>query len=105
MSEPEPDLPKLGSLAQAARSKQLKTARIVMFVVGVLTIGANVVFLGIEISEVNKVVREAQRNPTVDQVRLREEEQKALRTIYVVYGASIFLGVVFMALPFLGAKP
>ncbi len=93
----------LGSLAQSARGKQLKQARGIMIVVGVLTIVLNAVFLAIIPSQIKQAIdvevskAKAQRM-VVDQAKVKEVEQQLLRINYLVTGVALALGVVFVIL-------
>lgn len=90
----------LGNLAQEARSKELRTARIILFVIGILTVLVN----GIMMPSAEKQVREAalaefKRNDMVvaDQALFDSEVKKAAKPVRLLYVLSIGLGVVFLA--------
>jgi hypothetical protein len=91
----------LGSLAQAARKNQLKSARGILLVVGVLTVIANLVFVVIAESqvkeEINKELQQVQRQGMViDQIKLAELEAKAVMLTRLINGGAAVLGVVFI---------
>ncbi len=103
MSSSPANSPGLGSLAQAARGKQLNQARNILLVVGVLTIAANAVFLAMTRSQVRAALgQEVQkvqgRGMTVDQEKLAQLEESAVRASYLIQGAMLALGVVFVVL-------
>lgn len=93
----------LGSLAQSARAKQLKTARIILIVVGLLTIGWNAVFLANTHKEVEGVVQEQlktlhAKGMIEDTASVAEFRHRVTLFCHIVYGATILLGVVFVVL-------
>ncbi len=66
----------LGSLAQSARGKQLKTAKGILFGIGILTVGANIVFGLMANSQVDEEVKKLQaQNMVVDQKRSRRPKR------------------------------
>jgi hypothetical protein len=96
--------PKLGSLAQKARGQKLKQARIIFFIIGVLTILVNL-FDIIQIrpnfqKAVEKEIQ-AKGGPGMVQVNhalLQKEEDNAFLLGCVIDGAFIFTGVIFLIL-------
>ena len=100
MSEIPPQSSGLGSLAQSARGKQLKTARGIMLFVGILTILFNgFLFFNAE-NEVKKVTQDEARKAggAVHPAQVRDFEATVLRFCRLIYGGSILLGVVFVVL-------
>lgn len=100
------DSPDLGSLSQAARGKQLRTARGILLFIGVLTVVANGIFFAIAESQVDKAldeeVQQARRQGMmVDQVKLKEIRADAIRFVKLLQGVGIALGVVFIIFGFL----
>lgn len=100
------DNPKLGSLAQNARSTQLKSAKTVLFVIGVLTIIANGFFAVLAESAVknqfDKEIREGQaQGLEFDQAKVQELQDAAVLTTRIFNGAFILLGVVFVVFGFI----
>jgi len=98
---PEPQ--KLGSLAQAARGKQLNQARGILLFVGILTIIVNGIFLFLLPSQIkqgiDKETADARaKGMVVDQAKLEGIENQALVTGYAIQGIAIALGVVFVIL-------
>ena len=84
----------LGNLTQSARTKQLKTARGILFGVGILTVAVNLFFTLSAESEVNKElekqVSEVQRKGmVVDEHKLAEVRQQAVQSVRLVGGAKI----------------
>jgi hypothetical protein len=93
----------LGSLSQAARGKQLKTARWIMIVVGILTVVINgVVFATIPAqvdAEIKKQVDDLHRRGQIEQQASVDEFRRRVTTItQLIVGAAIAVGVVFIVL-------
>jgi hypothetical protein len=96
-----PTLGGLGSLAQSARTKQLKTARAILYFVGGLTIVVNVAFVifaePIVNSQIDRELRELQQqNMEIDPGALKEYRQQAIRITRLVNGIAVLIGVVFI---------
>ena len=94
--------PELGNLAQAARTKQLKTARGILFFVGVITILANaaLVFFARNLvdSEINKEVANLRgQGMEIDQNAINEFRDQAVRSVQVANGIGVLLGLIFIA--------
>ena len=94
----------LGSLAQSARKTSLKQARVILFVVGGLTILANTfLFFNVENEARNAIKAEAANlgpGMVIDPVKAREVEETIVRIGRLIYGGTVFLGVVFVVLGF-----
>jgi hypothetical protein len=93
----------LGSLSQSARTGQLKQARVILIVVGVLTIAFNLFFLLGAEAQVNRAldgeVRKLQgQGMMIDQQKLQEIRENAVRLTQIVSGATVLLGFVFVVL-------
>lgn len=93
----------LGSLAQSARKGHLKTARGIMFFVGVLTLLINGgLLLGAESmveSEINQEVRKLQaQGMEFDPAELAKLKESAVRETQLVSGAAAGIGVIFCVL-------
>jgi hypothetical protein len=114
----------LGNLAQSARTKELKSARAIMFVVGILTVLVQGFLLSNVSSEVRDAMQQAeqafesqlaieiqkvQNTPgmIVDQARvaqareqalagLREEVSRAARAAKLIYGGGLLCGLIFI---------
>jgi hypothetical protein len=98
---PEPALPRLGSLAQSARSKQLNTARGILIAIGILTVLVN----GIQLAMARDLVKkemdkaiQAQMGPgqRVDPAERERIENTQIFFVQLVCGGLIFLGVLFV---------
>jgi len=95
----------LGNLAQSARTKQLKSARAIMFFVGVITIVANAGFM---IAAETLVDREIEKevanlrgqNMIVDQAAVAEFRETAVRSTRLVNGIGLLIGIVFIGFGF-----
>jgi hypothetical protein len=85
----EPRSPGLGSLAQSAREKKLKQVRVLLIVVGALTIGVNIFGLISFHSEVDKARAQGQM---IDQQKL----ESLVRTVDISGAIAIGLGVLFV---------
>ncbi len=101
MSDKGDDLPELGSLGQSARSKQLKTARVTLIVVGVLTILANLFMVVSAERVVEEAVQKELRDippAQIDRLKLSELKSKAVNNLQLISGAFLAVGFVFIAL-------
>jgi hypothetical protein len=101
MSQPESGLPRLGSLAQSARSKQLNTARGLLIFIGVATILFNVIQLMIVKDQIKKGIDQeisARLLPgqQVNEVERQKIENAAIVFAYILCGSLIFLGLLFV---------
>jgi hypothetical protein len=109
--EPSPELPplgdslavssNLGSLAQSARAKQLKTARIILIVVGTLTAAINGFMYVNTPNEVNQVMQQLnapQAQGLEAQKAITEVRDRIALFCHIIYGATVALGVVFIVL-------
>jgi hypothetical protein len=92
----------LGSLTQSARRTSLKQARIILIVIGSLTVLMNLVyFFRIEQDAKEVISAEKQKaGPGVqfDEARLKEAEQTIVRIARLIHGGAILLGVIFIGL-------
>jgi hypothetical protein len=91
----------LGSLGQQARLKNLRTARIIFIIVGLLTIAVNVFGLGMarELvnAEIDKEVAAIRRQGNeVDPVELEKVRAALVRTVQVMSLALIAVGIVYL---------
>jgi len=98
-----PALGKLGSLTKSARAKQLKTARGILIVVGILTLLVNGFMFANARHEVEEVIQKQisdlrTHGQTADMTSVAEVHNRAVRLCQLIYGATAFLGVVFIAL-------
>jgi hypothetical protein len=92
----------LGSLAQSARSKNLKNARWILIIIGVLTIIVNgLMLMNVEHEAEDAIKAETKRlgpGMVVDQEKAREFKETVIRFGYLIYGGTAALGVVFVLL-------
>lgn len=96
--------PRLGSLAQKARSQKLKQARIIFFIVGILTI----LFYLFDITQIRPAFKKAVEQEIqkrggpgaiqLDHALLQKEEDRAFLIGCAIDGAFIFMGVLFLTL-------
>jgi hypothetical protein len=94
--------PELGNLAQAARTKQLKTARGILFFVGVITVLANAALIFFARNLVNSEIEKEVANlrgqgMEIDQNAIDEFREQAVRSVQVANGIGVLLGLVFIA--------
>lgn len=82
----------LGSLAQSARFKQLKQARNILLAIGVLTILVNVFLLANVRNGAKRVIVGVPGSPA----QIQELEDHVVRVGAAIYGAVIFLGILFV---------
>ena len=91
------DLPKLGSLAQSARVKELNTARNILIAIGILTI----IVSGIQLATVRDQVHKAVQADLAKQgvvgfpPQVQQFEENAVLISYAILGISVALGVLF----------
>lgn len=91
----------LGNLAQAARGNQLKSARWIMIVIGILTLAANGFFFATARQTIDaEVAKLRQQGMQVDV----GEIENAVRTQQLVCGTMAVLGIVFIVLGILVYK-
>jgi hypothetical protein len=104
MSQTHDDLPELGSLGQSARSKHLKSAKVTMILVGILTIGANAFLAGMAEKLVDDAFKKELQNipaEQIDAVKLQELKQQAITTTKLVSIGFCVVGVVYLVLGFM----
>jgi hypothetical protein len=102
-SESEPgDVPKLGSLAQAARGKQLNQARGILIAIGILTIVLNAIFLALARDQVEKeaeaeIAKQGGRGRVViNEAQFKQAKEEAVQFVIIANSVAIFLGVLFV---------
>lgn len=91
----------LGSLAQSARKKELKSARWILIVIGILTIVVNVGFVASARSIVDKEIdAELQsirlQGMVVDEAEVERVRESSLRSVVVANGIAIGIGVLYI---------
>jgi len=95
----ESNLSSLGSLAQSARKKQLKSTRGILLFIGVLTVAVNG-FMFVVHDIVDKAIKaEVQKlgpNFVVDPAKAAPIRASLIRLNQLIAGAGIALGVVFI---------
>jgi hypothetical protein len=89
---PAPRLPKLGSLAQAARSKQLKVARIILAFIGVITLA----FAIYQIAAAPQIARNAIQAEMQKRGPLIVDVEAVVRNIRLLGIINIVLGVLYL---------
>ena len=93
-----PQLGSLSSLAQSARMKQLKSARMIWIFVGVVTVALNG-FLYVQAEEmVNNEIRNLQMQGYVIEGDVNQKRDQAVKMTRLIHGGTVGLGVVFILL-------
>ncbi len=91
-SQPTAEPKSLGSLAQSARGGQLKVARRILIVIGLLTAAVNGFALYNLPNEIRQGIQQFQIPPDA----IPEYEQTVRIAGYLIYGGATLLGVVFV---------
>jgi hypothetical protein len=91
----------LGNLAQSARTQQLKTARGILFAIGILTIVVNlalVIFAKSFVdSQFEKELKDLRaKNMVVDPVKVEELRDQSVRSVRLLNSIAVVIGVVFI---------
>jgi hypothetical protein len=93
-----PQLSSLSSLAQSARMKQLKSARMILIFVGVVTVALNG-FLYVQAEEmVNNEIRNLQMQGITIEGDVNQIRDQAVKMTRLIHGGTVGLGVVFILL-------
>lgn len=96
-----PSMAGLGNLAQSARGKELKSARTIMFFVGVLSVAVNMFVYSSAEGEVQKELDKevAKLGPgfEVDDEKMAEVKDQAVGATRLISGGGMVLGMVFVA--------
>lgn len=105
MQDSEEQFGGLGSLAQSSRLKQLKSARVILFVVGVLTLlanGAIAMFAEslVESQFEKELIQVRQQGMEVDPVVLAELKEEGIRSVQLAGWIGAALGFVFILMGF-----
>ena len=91
----------LGNLAQSARGKELKSARVIMFVIGALSIAANLFFFSSAEkdvqTEIDKEIAKLGPGFEVDQEAVAALKTQAVGAARLINGGGMVLGMVFIA--------
>jgi hypothetical protein len=95
-------LSNLGSLSQAAREKQLKVARGILLVIGVLSIIANLFFFTLAESNVNEAINQEvaklhQQGMTENPAEVAKIRDNAVALTRLINGVGVLLGAIFVA--------
>jgi hypothetical protein len=98
---PRPPRQSLGKLSHSARGTQIKSARTILIVIGVLTALLNAGQLGLAPGLVHKAVQEQVASQEAAGVALDDEavqqyEQTVLRVTFLILGAAVALGLLFI---------
>lgn len=93
----------LGSLTQSARKNELKSARGILFFVGIMTLLVNGFMFANAENEIKtvfdaEVQKIQQQGMMVDQNILTQEKAKGLQLVRLIYGGGAALGAVFCLL-------
>jgi len=93
----EPNESQLGSLAQAARGKQLNAARWILIVIGVLTVVVNAIQMATLREQVQTAINQELRKVggIPDPVKVKEIEDRAVRAGNLIGVIMIAMGVLF----------
>jgi hypothetical protein len=91
----------LSSLAQSARAKQIKTARGILFFIGVMTVGFNMIMLFIVQGQIDDEVRKLGFNPAAPPPEIQAQVRTLMLVNYAICIGFAFLGVVYLVLGFL----
>lgn len=85
----------MGSLAQAARGNQLKTARWIMIIIGILSVGINGFMFANSDKQIDEEVQQLSLqgmqfdDAALDSIRLQNK---------LIFGAGVLLGIIFIVL-------
>lgn len=97
---PPPSMAGLGNLAQSARGKQLKSARTIMFFIGVLSVAVNMFVFSSAEGEVQKEIDKevAKLGPgfEADPEKIAELKDQAVGATRLISGGGMVLGMVFI---------
>jgi hypothetical protein len=100
-SGPPPSMAGLGDLAQSARGKELKSARVIMFFVGALSIAVNLFFFSSAEkdvqTEIDKEIAKLGPGFVVDQEKVAVLKKQAVGAAHLINGGGIVVGMIFVA--------
>jgi hypothetical protein len=102
VESPPPELPKLGSLAQTARLKQLTTARRILLVIGVIQTIFSCGFLFLAPQNIQKqYATELAKLPPaaraqISQAQLQQAIDQDVMIVHVINGGFLVVGVLFI---------
>jgi hypothetical protein len=102
MPSPGAPAPKLGGLAQSARSKEIKNARGILLVIGVLTLLLNGFLFsqaGDEVQvEIDKQIKALPAGQVADPVKVAALKDEWVRATRAIYGGGLVVGIGFVIL-------
>ncbi len=93
-----PQLSSLTSLSQSARMKQLKSARMILIFVGVITVALNGFFYTQAEEMVNNEIRNLQMQRIPIEGDVNQIRDQAVKVTRLIHGGTVALGVVFILL-------
>ncbi|MGI9428430.1 MAG: hypothetical protein ACR2NM_07225, partial [Bythopirellula sp.] len=93
----------LGSLTQAARSKQLNSARTILIAIGILTVLVNGIFVFLAKQMVDDQFEQElsdlrQQGMVVDESKVEELRSGAIKATKLINGVGLAIGVAFIVL-------
>lgn len=88
----------LSSLSQSARMKQLKSARMILIFVGVVTVALNGFFYTLAEEMVDNEIRNLQMQGIVIEGDVNQIRDQAVKITRLIHGGTVALGVVFILL-------
>ena len=94
---PSASMAGLGNLAQSARGKELKSARVIMFIVGVLTVAVNMFVFSSAEGAVQKEIDQPGPGFEIDPVEMAELKEQAVGATKLISGGGLLLGIIFVA--------
>ncbi len=93
-----PQLSSLTSLSQSARMKQLKSARMILIFVGVVTVALNGFFYTQAEEMVDNEIRNLQMQRIPIEGDVNQIRDQAVKVTRLIHGGTVALGVVFILL-------
>lgn len=99
---PSSPMPKLGGLAQSARSKEIRSARSILLVIGVMTLLLNGFLFSQAPNEVqveiDKQIKELPAGQVADPEKVAELKDEWVRATRAIYGGGLAFGIGFIIL-------
>jgi hypothetical protein len=101
-------MPKLGGLAQSARTKEIRNARSILLVIGVLTLLLNGFLFSqapdeVQV-EIDKQIKERPAGQVADPEKVAELKDEWVRATRAIYGGGAAFGLAFIVLGILAPK-
>lgn len=104
MSQPDDELPRLGSLAAVARNKHIRRARTTLIAVGILMVIGQTAMYFIEKnmmrSELQKLIQREHPGAVVSPEEMDELEDSAQRMLLLFNGGAVAVGLAFIVMGF-----